>query len=115
MRQGGSDADSSGDAAGSASSSKLMVIITPSPDNIFFKAEQDAAKAQAEKLGYETTYLADLAADESSGACALKVAIYATPEKVGEAAHRGMEASSVSIRDRARTRGCRCSSSCASP
>ncbi len=37
-----------------------------------------------EKLGYETTYLADLAADESSGACALKVAIYATPEKVGE-------------------------------
>ena len=37
-----------------------------------------------EKLGYETTYLADLAADEASGACALKVAIYATPEKVGE-------------------------------
>jgi erythritol transport system substrate-binding protein len=31
-----------------------MVIITPSPDNVFFKAEQDAAKAQAEKLGYQT-------------------------------------------------------------
>ena len=37
-----------------------------------------------EKLGYETTYLADLSADEANGACALKVAIYATPEKVGE-------------------------------
>lgn len=37
-----------------------------------------------EKLGYETTYLADLTADEASGACALKVAIYATPEKIGE-------------------------------
>ncbi|MTD13242.1 substrate-binding domain-containing protein [Nakamurella sp. YIM 132087] len=32
----------------------MIVIITPSPDNIFFKAEQDAAKAEAEKLGYET-------------------------------------------------------------
>jgi erythritol transport system substrate-binding protein len=30
------------------------VIITPSPDNVFFKAEQDAAKAEAEKLGYDT-------------------------------------------------------------
>jgi hypothetical protein len=36
-----------------------------------------------EKLGYETTYLAELAADEKSGDCALKVAIYATPEKIG--------------------------------
>ncbi len=36
-----------------------------------------------EKLGYETTYLAELAADEKTGGCALKVAIYATPEKVG--------------------------------
>jgi erythritol transport system substrate-binding protein len=32
----------------------LIVIITPSPDNVFFKAEQDAAKAEAEKLGYDT-------------------------------------------------------------
>ena len=31
-----------------------MVIITPSPDNVFFKAEQVAAKAEAEKLGYKT-------------------------------------------------------------
>jgi erythritol transport system substrate-binding protein len=30
------------------------VIITPSPSNPFFKAEQDAAKAEAEKLGYTT-------------------------------------------------------------
>ncbi|NMO54666.1 D-ribose ABC transporter substrate-binding protein [Actinoplanes sp. TBRC 11911] len=34
-----------------------MVIITPSPDNVFFKAEQDAASAQAKKLGYETLVL----------------------------------------------------------
>ena len=37
-----------------------------------------------EKLGYETTSLAELAADEQTGRCALKVAIYATPEKIGE-------------------------------
>lgn len=36
-----------------------------------------------EKLGYETTYLADMATDEANG-CDLKVAIYATPEKIGE-------------------------------
>jgi erythritol transport system substrate-binding protein len=30
------------------------VIITPSPDNVFFKAEQDAAAAKAKELGYET-------------------------------------------------------------
>lgn len=41
-------------AAAPAAASKLIVIITPSPDNVFFKAEQDAAKAEAEKLGYET-------------------------------------------------------------
>jgi erythritol transport system substrate-binding protein len=36
---------------------KLIVIITPSPDNVFFKAEQDAASAEAKKLGYETLVL----------------------------------------------------------
>jgi hypothetical protein len=36
-----------------------------------------------EKLGYETTYLAELKADEKSGCCKLKVAIYATPGKIG--------------------------------
>lgn len=30
------------------------MIITPSPDNVFFKAEQDAAAAKAKELGYET-------------------------------------------------------------
>lgn len=59
---GGSDS-SSGTPSGSTSSSaggggsNLMVIITPSPDNVFFKAEQDAAKAQAVKLGYQTLVL----------------------------------------------------------
>jgi erythritol transport system substrate-binding protein len=54
---GGSDEEaSSGNTAGS-SASKLIVIITPSPDNVFFKAEQDAAAAQAKKLGYETLVL----------------------------------------------------------
>lgn len=48
---GGSSAGAGGDAAGG---SKLIVIITPSPDNVFFKAEQDAAAAQAKKLGYQT-------------------------------------------------------------
>ena len=41
-------------ASASASGSKLVVIITPSPDNVFFKAEQEAAEAKAKELGYET-------------------------------------------------------------
>lgn len=44
------------DTAGSAKS-KLIVIITPSPDNVFFKAEQQAAAAEAKKLGYTTLVL----------------------------------------------------------
>jgi erythritol transport system substrate-binding protein len=40
-----------------AASKGLMVIITPSPDNPFFKAEQVAADAQAKALGYETLVL----------------------------------------------------------
>ncbi|GAA2659700.1 D-ribose ABC transporter substrate-binding protein [Paractinoplanes durhamensis] len=54
------DDSSSGTSSGSGSApaaSKLIVIITPSPDNVFFKAEQDAAAAQAKKLGYETLVL----------------------------------------------------------
>ena len=46
-----------GAPAGDSGGSKLIVIITPSPDNVFFKAEQDAAAAQAKKLGYETLVL----------------------------------------------------------
>ncbi|MEP6464244.1 MAG: D-ribose ABC transporter substrate-binding protein [Frankiaceae bacterium] len=44
-------------AAAGGSGSKLIVIITPSPDNVFFKAEQVAAAAEAKKLGYSTLVL----------------------------------------------------------
>jgi erythritol transport system substrate-binding protein len=37
--------------------SNLVVIITPSHDNPFFKSEADAADAEAKKLGYETLVL----------------------------------------------------------
>jgi erythritol transport system substrate-binding protein len=39
------------------SSKKLIVIITPSPSNPFFKAEAVAAEARAKALGYETMVL----------------------------------------------------------
>jgi erythritol transport system substrate-binding protein len=51
------EASSGGDSTAAAAASKLVVIITPSPDNVFFKAEQDAASAQAKKLGYQTLVL----------------------------------------------------------
>ncbi|WP_433380927.1 D-ribose ABC transporter substrate-binding protein [Actinoplanes sp. CA-142083] len=54
---GSSSDDKSGDSGSTPAASKLIVIITPSPDNVFFKAEQDAAAAQAKKLGYETLVL----------------------------------------------------------
>jgi erythritol transport system substrate-binding protein len=47
----------SSNSGAAAGGSKLMVIITPSPDNVFFKAEQDAAAAEAKKLGYSTLVL----------------------------------------------------------
>ncbi|HYL88931.1 MAG TPA: hypothetical protein VEU32_09205, partial [Burkholderiales bacterium] len=37
-----------------------------------------------EKLGYATTYVADLKVDEEKGECVIRAAIYATPEKIGE-------------------------------
>jgi hypothetical protein len=37
-----------------------------------------------EKLGYETTYVADLASDEQKGCCDVRVAVFATPAKIGE-------------------------------
>jgi erythritol transport system substrate-binding protein len=49
---GSSSKSSSGSSSTTGSSSKLIVIITPSPDNVFFKAEQVAADAEAKKLGY---------------------------------------------------------------
>ncbi len=40
-----------------AQEGQLIVIITPSHDNPFFKAEADIAQARAEELGYETLVL----------------------------------------------------------
>ena len=37
-----------------------------------------------ERLGYATTYLADLKIDEEKGECVIRAAIYATPDKIGE-------------------------------
>jgi erythritol transport system substrate-binding protein len=56
---GSSDGSKSSASGGSSSGKKsnLIVIITPSPDNVFFKAEQDAAAAEAKKLGYKTLVL----------------------------------------------------------
>ena len=54
---GSSSGDKSDSGAAAPAASKLIVIITPSPDNVFFKAEQDAAAAEAKKLGYETLVL----------------------------------------------------------
>jgi erythritol transport system substrate-binding protein len=53
---GGGGGDSTGGGGGSESSAGgLIAIITPSQENPFFKAEADAAKAEAEKLGYKTS------------------------------------------------------------
>ncbi len=54
---GGGSGGGGGDAAGGEDSAGggLIAIITPSQENPFFKAEADAAKAEAEKLGYETS------------------------------------------------------------
>lgn len=41
--------------SGSGEAGGLISIITPAQSNPFFKAEADAAKAEAEKLGYETS------------------------------------------------------------
>jgi len=54
---GSSDGKSESSGAAAPAASKLIVIITPSPDNVFFKAEQDAASAEAKKLGYQTLVL----------------------------------------------------------
>ncbi|MGC5016202.1 D-ribose ABC transporter substrate-binding protein [Streptosporangium sp. DT93] len=41
--------------SGGGEAGGLIAVITPSPDNPFFKAEADAAKVKAEELGYETS------------------------------------------------------------
>ncbi|MFF4621658.1 D-ribose ABC transporter substrate-binding protein [Nonomuraea jabiensis] len=48
-------ATSASASSGGATAGGLIAIITPSHDNPFFKAEAEAAKAQAEKLGYQTS------------------------------------------------------------
>ncbi|MWV47856.1 substrate-binding domain-containing protein [Rathayibacter sp. VKM Ac-2803] len=55
---GGGASDTSSSAAGESSGGEaggLIAIITPPLENPFFKAEADAAQAEAEKLGYETS------------------------------------------------------------
>ena len=44
-------------AAGSARAADLIAIITPSPDNPFFRAEAEGAAAKAKELGYEVLSL----------------------------------------------------------
>ncbi len=46
-----------GQAFAQGNSSKLIVVITPSHSNQFFKAEADAAVAKAKELGYQTNSL----------------------------------------------------------
>nr|BBH92777.1 D-ribose ABC transporter substrate-binding protein [Thermogemmatispora argillosa] len=50
----GSAGQSSSTSSSGSGGKKLIFIITPAYDNIFFKAEADAAKARAQALGYET-------------------------------------------------------------
>jgi ABC-type sugar transport system substrate-binding protein len=55
---GSGESASSGTSSSSAAEGEaggLIAIITPPLENPFFKAEADAAKAEAEKLGYETS------------------------------------------------------------
>ena len=47
--------DSADSGSGDGEAGGLIAIITPPLENPFFKAEADAAKAEAEKLGYETS------------------------------------------------------------
>lgn len=52
---GGSSPAGSGAASSASSKGGLVYIITPAPSNVFFKAEADAAAAEAKKLGYTAT------------------------------------------------------------
>ena len=47
-------------------------------------SEPEIIEACIEKLGYATTYLADMKVDAETGQCVIRAAIYATPEKIGE-------------------------------
>lgn len=37
-----------------------------------------------EKLNFETTYIADISIEEQAGECSLQVAIFETPDKIGD-------------------------------
>ncbi|GER83267.1 MAG: D-ribose ABC transporter substrate-binding protein [Thermogemmatispora sp.] len=50
----GSSGQSSSTTSGGSGGKKLIFVITPAYDNIFFKAEADAAVARAKALGYDT-------------------------------------------------------------
>ncbi|WP_028046597.1 D-ribose ABC transporter substrate-binding protein [Cellulomonas sp. URHE0023] len=50
----GSSASATEAAAGGGEAGGLIAVITPSHDNVFFKAEADGAVAKAEELGYTT-------------------------------------------------------------
>ncbi len=52
---GSSDSSDKSSSSSAKKSSNYIAVITPSPDNPFFKAEGDAAKAKAESLGYKAT------------------------------------------------------------
>ena len=49
---GDSSSSSSSESSGGGEAGGLIAVITPSHDNVFFKAEADAAVAKAEELGY---------------------------------------------------------------
>ena len=49
------DTSSGGGGGETTAAGGLIAIITPAQENPFFKAEADAAKAEAERLGYETS------------------------------------------------------------
>jgi erythritol transport system substrate-binding protein len=51
----GSESSAKGADGSAKKSSNYIAVITPSPDNPFFKAEGDAAKAKAEELGYKVS------------------------------------------------------------
>jgi erythritol transport system substrate-binding protein len=50
-----SSSGSSGGSSGAKKAGGLVAVITPAVDNPFFKAEADAAVAEAKKLGYTTS------------------------------------------------------------
>jgi erythritol transport system substrate-binding protein len=50
-----SSSGSSGGSSGAKKAGGLIAVITPAVDNPFFKAEADAAVAEAKKLGYTTS------------------------------------------------------------